>query len=201
MEDVILARHGESEFSRRETMNGDPAVRNALTREGVEQARRLGLAVADDPIELCVTSEFERVRQTADVALAGRSVARLVLPELNDIEVGDFEGGLLADYRRWAYTHGPEDLPPGGGESRAQVVRRYVHAFRTILARPERTILVVAHSLPIRYVLNAAEEEDPAPSVAHVDYAAPYRLPAAELAQAIDRLDAWAAAPTWKPPT
>ena len=201
MERAILARHGESEFSRRSAMNGDPAVPNALTAAGVEQARALGRALADEPIDLCVTSEFERVRQTADVALSGRDVARLVLADLNDIQVGDFESGLLADYRRWAHTHGPEDLPPGGGESRAAVVRRYVRAFRAILARPEATILVVAHSLPIRYVLNAAEEEDPRPSVAHVGYAVPYRLPAEELEQAVDRLDAWAAAPSWKLPT
>ena len=201
MERAIFARHGESEFSSRSAMNGDPAVANALTVTGVEQARELGRALADDDIELCVTSEFERVRQTADVALSGRDVPRLVLPELNDIQVGAFENGLLADYRRWAHTHGPEDLPPGGGESRAQVVRRYVRAFQTILARPEGTVLVVAHSLPIRYVVNAAEEEDPAPSVAQVDYAVPYRLPASELAQAVDRLEAWAAAPSWKLPT
>ena len=198
---MILARHGESEFSVRAAMNGDPSVTNRLTPSGVKQARRLGRMLADVPLDLCVTSEFERVRETADVALAGRAVPRLVLRELNDIRVGDFEGGPLARYRRWARTHGPEDVPPGGGESRAATVRRYVGAFRTVLARPERTVLIVAHSLPIRYVVNAAEEQDPAPSVAQVEYAVPYRLSASELERALERLDAWAAAPTWRLPT
>jgi 2,3-bisphosphoglycerate-dependent phosphoglycerate mutase len=201
VEQVLLARHGESEFSVRKAMNGDPAVANALTPAGVEQARRLGEQLAGDPLDLCVTSEFPRAQQTADVALAGRQVPRLVLRDLNDIRVGDFEGGLLADYRHWAHTHGPEDEPPGAGESRAEAVRRYVRAFRAVRARPERLVLVVAHSLPIRYVVNAAEEEDPAPSVEQVDYAVPYRLAASELERALERLDAWAAAPSWKLPT
>jgi broad specificity phosphatase PhoE len=87
---------------------------------------------------------------------------------------------------------------PGGGESRSGTVARYVRAYRTILARPERTILVVAHGLPIRYVLNALEETDPAPLVEQVDYAKPYRLPRGELVRAVERLAGWATRPAWR---
>ena len=79
MEEAILSRHGESEYSVRGAINGDPTVAVALTEEGREQARRLGELLGDEPIELCVTSEFQRVRETADLALAGRGVPRLVL--------------------------------------------------------------------------------------------------------------------------
>ena len=60
----------------------------------------------------CASStEFERTRQTADVALEGRDVPRLVLPELNDIHVGEFEGGLLETYRAWARDRSPVEIP------------------------------------------------------------------------------------------
>ena len=95
MDEVILARHGESELSVVGTVNGDPAVPCALTAAGREQARRLGELLADTELDLCVTSEFERTRETADLALAGRAVPRLVLPELNDVRFGSFEGGSL----------------------------------------------------------------------------------------------------------
>jgi len=197
MDEVILARHGESELSVVGTVNGDPAVACALTAAGEEQARQLGERLAEVEIELCVTSEFERARQTADLALAGRDVPRLVLPHLNDVRFGSFEGGTLADYREWAAANEPTVDAPGGGESRSGTVARYVGAYRMILARPEQTVLVVAHGLPIRYVLNALEETDPAPLVEQVAYAEPYRLQAAELELAVERLDRWARTPAW----
>ena len=136
MDEVILARHGESELSVVGAVSGDPAVACGLTHTGEEQARRLGKQLADVKIDLCVTSEFERVRQTADLALAGRDVPRLDLADLNDVRFGRFEGGTLADYRVWAAANDPTVEAPGGGESRSATVARYVRAYRTILARP-----------------------------------------------------------------
>ena len=196
MDRVVLARHGESERSVEGLTNGDPQIPCALTAAGREEARRLGAELAGDPIALCVTSEFERVLQTADLALAGRDVPRLVLADLNDIRFGEFEGRPLTEYRAWAHAHGPEEVVPGG-DSRAQTVARYVRAYRTILARPEEMVLVVAHGLPVRYVLDALEGRNPAAAVAQVPYAEPFRLSARELAQAVDRLDAWARSPAW----
>ena len=196
MDRVVLARHGESERSVEGLTNGDPGVRVGLTATGREEALRLGLELADDPIDLCVTSEFERVQETADLALAGRDVPRLVLADLNDIRFGEFEGRPLTEYRAWAHAHGPEDVVPGG-DSRAQTVARYVRAYRTILALPEELVLVVAHGLPVRYVLDALEGRNPAAAVAQVPYAEPFRLSADELREAVELLDAWVASPSW----
>jgi 2,3-bisphosphoglycerate-dependent phosphoglycerate mutase len=198
MERVILARHAESEFSVRNAVNGDPSREGGgLTAAGRRQARALGQLLADDAIDLCVTSEFARARETADIALAGRSVPRLVVPELNDIRFGSFEGGPLADYRRWAHTHGPEETSPGGGESRAEACRRFAAGFRILLARPEPTILVVAHALPIRYLLSALIEQDPSAVVEPVPYAETHRFSAPQLKRAIERLEAWCANPVF----
>ena len=198
MEQVILARHGESEFSLAGTVNGDPGVACPLTPAGEEQARQLGERLRNLDLDLCVTSEFERVRRTADIALAGREIPRLVLPELNDVRFGQFEGGTLADYRVWAGENAPTVEAPGGGESRAATVARYIRAYRAILDRPERTILVVTHGLPIRYVLNALADEDPAPLVEQVEYAERYTLSRDELERASVRLERWAVTPAWR---
>ena len=197
MELAILARHAESEFSVRGVMNGDPATACPLTDEGRDQAHRLGEALRDDRIDFAVVTEFARTVETADLALAGRDVPRLVVSELNDIRVGEFEGGALETYRAWVRDRSPLAVPPGGGESRAEVARRYAAGFRVVLARPERTILVVTHGLPIRYVLLAAEGSGPRSVVENVEYAMPYRLAREELATAVDRLEAWAASPSW----
>src|SRR5262249_4723338 len=104
MERVVLARHAESVFNARGTVNGDPRVPGSLTPTGVEQARALGIVLAQTPLDLCVTTEFERVIQTADGALNGRDVPRIVMPGLGDPRLGPFEGAPLVDYREWART-------------------------------------------------------------------------------------------------
>jgi alpha-ribazole phosphatase len=197
MDSVILARHGESIFSERLLMNGEVTVPGPLTRRGEEEARALGRELAGDPIDLCVTSEFERTRQTADLALAGRDVPRLVIPELNDPRYGDYEGGDLEAYRSWAGAAASGDSVPGGGESRRVIVARYARGFRLVLDRDERCVLVVAHSLPIAYVLAARDGTVPAPRVPLVEHAHAHRLAAEELERAVLVLEDWCAAPTW----
>ena len=196
MENAILARHGESELSAAGLVSGDPAEPRGLTEIGRDQARRLGKLLADEPIDLCVTSEFVRVRETADLALAGRAIPRLVVPELNDVRFGEFEGRPFDEYRAWARARDPTEAPPGG-ESRAEVAARYVRGFQRVLDRPEPTILVVAHGLPLRYTLLALEGLDPTPIVEQVPLAEPYRLSRAELARAMGRLKRWSRRPVW----
>jgi 2,3-bisphosphoglycerate-dependent phosphoglycerate mutase len=197
MREAILARHGESEYSVKHLMNGDPVTVVRLTEKGRGEARRLAEALREEEIDLCVTSEFGRTIETADIALAGRGVPRLVLRDLNDIRVGEYEGKTLQEYREWAHSQSPTALPPGGDESRASTVQRYVRAFREIMERPERVILVVAHGLPIRYILNAAKGTHPAPIVEQIEYATAYKLDRDTLETAIDALDTWCANPSW----
>lgn len=172
-------------------------VRCPLSERGAGQARVLAQGIADEDIDLCVTSELERTRQTADIALEGRAVPRIVLPELNDPLYGRYEGGPLAAYLAWALANDSEAEPPGGGERRQTLVARYADGFRRLVERPERAILVVTHSLPVAYVLMTLAGRDPAPRVPLVECAKIHYLSAHELAQAVARLDRWCDAPTW----
>jgi len=88
-------------------------------------------------------------------------------------------------------------VPPGGGESRAQAAERYARGFRAVLELPEATVLVVTHSLPIRYLLLAAEGVTPRPFAEAVEYATAHRLERPELERAVDRLERWAREPAW----
>jgi alpha-ribazole phosphatase len=197
VERLILARHGESVFSERLLLNGDVATPGPLTARGREEARTLAQALADDTIDLCVVSEFERTRETAEIALAGRDVPRVVVPELNDPRYGSYEGGELEHYREWAGTAPSDAEAPGGGESRRQIVARYAQGFRSWQERGEETILAVIHSLPIAYVLGARGGESPGRRVPLVQHAHPYRLDVEELDRALDVLERWLWAPTW----
>jgi broad specificity phosphatase PhoE len=194
---AILARHAESVFNARGVVNGDPRVPGPLTPTGVEQARSLGVELAETPIDVCVTTEFERVIQTADEALRGRDVPRLVVPGLDDPRLGPFEGATLHDYREWARGASSSETPGGDGESRLQLISRYARAYGELLERPEDTILVVAHSLPIAYVLAVLDGNEPVSRVPIVANATAYQLAASELEAAVAAFERWLAAPTF----
>jgi probable phosphoglycerate mutase len=197
MRRAIFARHGESEYSCIGRLNGDIAIPVGLTPLGGEEARRLGAQLRDEPLELCVTSEFQRARETADIALAGRDVPRLVDGRLNDPLLGRYEGVYIDEYRAWASGVPSSVAPEAGGESRLAIVERYTRAFRDLLARPEETILVVCHSLPVSYALGAREGTPPGPRVPLAEHAVPYPFTAEELDAAATLLEQWAANPTW----
>lgn len=188
MDDVVLCRHGESETAAAGLVGGDAA----LTDAGRAQARELARALAERPFDVCLTSPAGRARETAALVLAGRDVPQAVLPELADIEFGDFAGGPLPEYRAWIAAHDPAHAPPGG-ESRADTLRRFCRAYRALLGRAEAHLLVVAHGL----TLSALTDDPPRPSVAGVAYGSSLELDRAELEAAVARLERWCEAPAW----
>jgi broad specificity phosphatase PhoE len=198
MERALFVRHGESEFSAKALVNGVPSLACGLTEVGRQQARQLGERLQGEPIGLCVVTEFPRTTETADLVLGDRDVPRLVLPELNDPFYGDFEGKALADYRAWAASHGPEDAPPGGGETRLAIASRYIRGFRILVDRPESTLLVVCHSLPIAFAVAAADGRAPRAKMPLITYAEPHILYADGLTRAVERLEAWIRNPVYR---
>ncbi len=159
MQLFVLARHGQSELNATHRVNGDPAVSVKLTAQGETESARLGAELTAIALDLCIHTRFGRTRQTAELALAERSVPLEVEPLLDDIYVGDLEGQTIDDYRAWKRTHTRADAFPGG-ESLDDAARRYALAYERLLARPERRILVVCHEIPIRYAVNAASGSD-----------------------------------------
>lgn len=193
MERAILVRHGESTASAKGLLNGDPYRYYALTRAGQKQAKALGERLRDEAIDLCVTSRFPRTRETADRALEGRPIPRLVVADLDDVRVGEFEGRPVEDLRVWQRTHALTEPIPGGGESRVDSITRYCGAFQSLLASTEASLLVVAHGLPITAVLLAIQGQDVPETLegVQVAYADPHIVGASDLAGAVRFLRDW----------
>ncbi len=148
-----------------------------------------------DAIDLGVATRLVRTQETLALALGTRSVERLVLPALDEIRFGAFEGGPLADYRAWAWSHPPDAECPGGGESRAEAAIRVAAALDTLLGRSEDVVLAVSHALPVRYVLDASDGTFPTARIGPVPHATAFPLEAEAVARAAETLRAWARSP------
>lgn len=187
----VLARHGQSVLNATGRVNGDPSRPAALTGLGREEARRLGQELAGLALDLCVHTRFGRTLETAGLALAGRAVPLAEEPLLDDIDVGELDGGTLDEYRAFKRRLG-RDEPFPGGESLDAAALRYARAFCGLLARSGRCVLVVCHEIPIRYALNAAAGSDDLDGPAHdIPNAVPYLFDEAALGRAaagIERL-------------
>jgi 2,3-bisphosphoglycerate-dependent phosphoglycerate mutase len=185
----VIARHAESVLNFERRVNGDPSRRVDLTEKGREEARQLGTQVANVPLDLCVHTRFSRTRETAEIALVDRDVPFVIEALLDDIDVGDFEGARLEDYRAWKHGH-PRDVPFPGGESLDDAARRYAAGLRNVLARPEPTVLVLCHEIPLRYALNGAVGSDSLDGPAHeLVNAVPYLFDEAGLERAVQGIE------------
>ena len=185
----LLIRHAHSTLNVEGRVNGDPGVTVRLTPEGRVEAERLGRRLAQLPIELCVHTRFGRTRETADAVLGDRPVPRLEEALLDDIDVGDLEGETIEAYRAWKRKHARSEPFPGG-ESLDDAARRYALAFRRLVERPEQSVLVVCHEIPIRYGLNAAAGSDDLDGPEHsIPNATPYLFDDVALTRAAHRIE------------
>ena len=181
----VAARHAQSTLNVERRVNGDPSRPVALTEQGREEARQLGIQVANIPFDVCVHTRFGRTRETAEVALAGRDVPFVTEPLLDDIDVGELDGAPVEEYRRWKRAHARSDAFPGG-ESLDEAAKRYAQAWATLRDLGHSRLLIVCHEIPLRYALNGASGSDSLDGPVHaLRNAAPYLFDEGALSRAV----------------
>jgi probable phosphoglycerate mutase len=187
---LILTRHGHAASNVADTVSGVPPG-EGLSKLGGQEGLGLRERLAGERIDLGVASELRRTQETLALALDGRDVPYVVLPTLNEIDFGSYEGGPLLAYREWAWSTPADVEGPGGAESRTSVATRVAGALRWLVERPEETILAVAHALPVRYVLDGAEGRPPPARIGTIGHGEPHWISREEAERAAATLRAW----------
>ena len=143
MQEVVLVRHGETEWSRELKHTGSTDV--PLTEQGEEQARRLAGALRGREFALVLSSPLQRALETA--RLAGFEPD--LRDELREWDYGDYEGRRTAEIREevpnwtiWRYG-------APNGESIAEVGARADRMIEEIRA-VDGDVLVFAHGHLLR---------------------------------------------------
>ena len=164
---VLVVRHGESEaevpgrpFELRDG-HGDPA----LHPEGRRQAELLADRLQHEPIDAIYVTTLRRTHETAAPLAERLGITPVVEPDLREVFLGEWEGGL---FRERAVNNDPAfleifrqerwDVIPGA-ESLDAFDARVWNAFqRIVAAHPDQRVMVVAHGGVIAHLLHRVSE-------------------------------------------
>lgn len=124
-----------------------------LSESGVESAKRLRSELGGVEFAGIWTSDLERARRTAELAAPENAPDIIVMSELREIFLGDWEGKSFDEVRStWEELYEKrganyDTVAPPGGESFAGLQKRAVPAFAKILDdSPSGNILIVTHA-------------------------------------------------------
>ncbi|MFF4799534.1 histidine phosphatase family protein [Streptomyces sp. NPDC001351] len=148
MGDLLLVRHGETEWS----VSGQHTSWTdlPLTQHGEEQAKSLAPLLSQRTYALALTSPLGRAIRTA--SLAGIT-GTVVEPDLHEWDYGAYEGITTVEIHRtrpdwYLWTDGVPPGPDGHpGESPEQIGRRADRVLsRVDSALPDGDVILVAHA-------------------------------------------------------
>lgn len=155
---IYLIRHGETTSNRAATFVGSTDM--PLNDEGFRQAGMIADYLADRPIEEVYSSGLTRARQTAQSVADRFGLPVIQVPELNELDYGEWEGiseevppvRCPQFYKEWRAN--PLEMRPPGGETFADLRdRAYPALIRIAEENCDREIVVVAHKSTNRMLL------------------------------------------------
>ena len=145
--EVIVVRHGETEYNIRNLVNSTPTVYCPLTAKGRQQAIELGPKLRKlGPIDAIFTSRLPRTIETLRNAIpfAEFSIDRY----LDEVNVGICESQCHSLYKQ--FIDNSVDKKPPGGESFMDVVQRFKVFYGLQLHKGYKRILVIGHADTVR---------------------------------------------------
>jgi probable phosphoglycerate mutase len=152
---LYFVRHGESVYNQANIIQGD--VDPSLTKEGKEQANKLGSLLKEFDIKQIAASPLIRAKQTAEIIKEILDLPLSFYEDLREMYFGDWQGEMKVEhwdkFRRNFYEFGQ---PPPGGESKNEIIKRGENCVLQICNDlKEHPILIVSHGMIVRLLIGA----------------------------------------------
>ncbi len=155
---IFLIRHGQIDCGGDRRYIGITDL--PLSAAGIEQVTRLKECFSDVEMERVFTSPLTRCRQTAAILLKGTDTEAMVIDELKEINMGDWENQAI-DYIKDRFPEMYEKrganidtFVPPGGESFAQLQKRVMPALEKIIVHTAGNVLIISHAGVNRVILS-----------------------------------------------
>jgi broad specificity phosphatase PhoE len=163
---IFLVRHGATVLTAEDRFAGSTNV--ALSDEGREQARRLGLRLARETLTAVYASPLDRTVETAQLIAKPHALVVETRDGLREISHGRWEGLTRGEVEEQfpaeaaAWEEDPFTFAPVGGESGLAVTARALPALMEIVrTHSGGCVLVVSHKATIRLLLSSLLGFDP----------------------------------------
>jgi 2,3-bisphosphoglycerate-dependent phosphoglycerate mutase len=151
MTELILIRHGETDWNREGRWQGQADV--PLNSAGLAQAARMASEVPlQYRLDAIYSSDLSRARLTAEALAAAAGLPVIIDPRWREIHQGEWQGMKVSQINErygQEFQHRQSDpwaVAPPGGETAAQVRERVVAALSDVTARyPGGCVAVVSH--------------------------------------------------------
>lgn len=149
MTEIILARHGETEWNVEEVFRGRIDVE--LNETGLRQAELLAEYLSKRKIDAIYSSPLRRAVKTAEIIASHHRLDIKITPGLIDFDCGEWHGLLRQEvkakykelYALWV-SH-PEKVKLPAGESLNDVTKRAMSVLDDVIAQYGGTVVLVAH--------------------------------------------------------
>lgn len=157
MATIILVRHGENEWSRKNKLAGRiPGVH--LNETGHRQANAVAQRLAALPVKAVYSSPISRCVETAAYVADTHRLSVQFVDELGEVEYGEWEGKKIKKLVKQPLWRAVQFFPSRARFPRGEALRetqfRAVQAIEELAARHEKEmIVVVSHSDVIRLLL------------------------------------------------
>ena len=157
--DIILARHGETEWNVGEVFRGRADI--DLNETGRKQAKLLGEYLSEASIEAVYSSPLKRALNTAKAVAGHHHLSVEVTPHLNDLNFGEWEGLQVDEVKQrypqafelWATR--PEKVRLPGGETLDEVSDRAMKVVNGAVVSHTGTVFLVTHRVVIKVLVCA----------------------------------------------
>ncbi|UOY92309.1 histidine phosphatase family protein [Ectobacillus sp. JY-23] len=155
---LYITRHGETEWNVQKRMQG--WLDSELTDKGINHAKSLGVRLKDIDFTAVYTSTSGRTQLTAKLICEGKDVPTIHDENLQEINVGDWEGKTHSDIQKHdpseydAFWNAPKQYKSVSGETFYEVWERALRALKRITKEQHTgNILIVTHSVVIKCLL------------------------------------------------
>lgn len=159
---VLLTRHGQTDWNALKKVQGRADI--GLNEEGIKQARKTGLALKNENIDLIICSPLLRARQTADIINENRNIPIIYDEGVIERDFGELEGLNKEDFDFqgfWSYKKNYK-------YEKAENIKDFFDRVYKFLDRIKeeykyKKVLIVSHggiSIPVNCYFNGIPEDD-----------------------------------------
>ena len=156
---IFIIRHGETEYNRLNIVQGS-GVDTDLNENGRRQAAQFFASFATHPFDALYTSALRRSQQSVE-GFIKNGLPHTILPELNEISWGEFEGRPQSHEQKAVYhdmitrwSNGDVHAKIPQGESPFELAQRQQLAIHHIFNRThEKEVLICMHGRAMKSFL------------------------------------------------